>query len=130
MNEFARAEAVNVDLREFSFDVREQVARPLHRKARLMTALHEDLVSAERDRFFDLPIHFGEGDDVCVGIFFGAVEGAELAINVADVRVVDVAIDDVSDDLVAATIVRLGAGELAATICENAEFFKRELVKS
>ena len=46
MNELARAEAVDVDLRKLCFDVREQIEIPLHGQLGMMAALHEDLRAA------------------------------------------------------------------------------------
>ena len=61
------------------------------------------------------------GEDVVVVVLLGAVERAELAVHVADVRVVDVAVDDVGDDLVAAAVVGRGLGLAAAGIGELGE---------
>ena len=38
-------------------------------------------------------------------IFFGAIKRAELAINVADVGVIDVAINDVGHDFISVAVV-------------------------
>ena len=57
MNELARTEPVNVDLRKFAFDVREQIQIPLHGKLRMMPALHENLRAAQRDRLLDFLVH-------------------------------------------------------------------------
>src|SRR4051812_21366758 len=116
MNEFARAETVNVDLRELRFDVRQQIQIPLQRELRMMAALHQNLRAAERGGFFDLAVKFVERNDVCVRIPFDAVECAELAIHIADVRVIDIAIYDVSDDLVSAPIISSSFGDLPAAI--------------
>ena len=54
--------------------------------------------SAERNRLVDLPEDLVEPEDVAFGGSDRAVERAEAAPRDADVRVVDVAIDDVGDD--------------------------------
>src|SRR5207302_1821723 len=51
------------------------------------------------------------------------------AIYVADVRVIDVAVDDVSDDLLAASAVRTALDLIAADVRELAEFIQRSAVK-
>ena len=99
-----RAEPVDVDLRKFAFDVREQIEIPLLRQLRMMPALHQNLRAAQRDGLLDLPVHLLERDDIGIVVLFRAVKRAELAIDVADVRVIDVAVDDVGDDLVAAAV--------------------------
>src|SRR5580765_4042743 len=125
MDEFAGAETVNVDLGEFGFQMREEVEIPLLVQLWVMAALHENLGAAKGDGFLDFLIDFVEGDYVGVVVFLNAVEGAEFAIDVADVGVVDVAVNDVSDDLVAPAVVGSGFGELAAAIGESAELFER-----
>src|SRR5437763_5681692 len=90
----------------------------------MMAALHEDLGAAERDRFLNLLIDFIERDHIRVVILFRAIKRAELAIDVADVGVVDVAIDDICYDLVAAAVVSIGSGELASAVGQSAEFFE------
>src|SRR6266571_6019588 len=54
MDELARAETVDVDLREFAFDVVQQVKVPLLGQLRMMSALHQDLRAAQRNRLLDL----------------------------------------------------------------------------
>lgn len=102
----------------------------MHRELGMMAALHEDLRAAEVDGFLNFLIDLIESDDVGVVVFFGAIKGAEFAIDVADVGVVDVAIDDVGGDFVAATVEVGGFGELAAAIGEGAEFFEGKMVKA
>ena len=99
------------------------------RQLGMMPALQQNLRAAQRERLLDLPVHLVERDDVGVGVLLGAVERAELAIDVADVRVVDVAVNDVGDDLVAAAVVGAGLGELAAAVGQRAEFFERQVIK-
>ena len=68
-------------------------------------------------------------DDVGVVVLFHAIERAELAIDVADVRVIDVAVNDVGDDVVAAAVEILGLGKLAAAVGERAKFLQRQMIK-
>jgi len=95
----------------------------------MMAALHENLGAPEREGFRDLIVHLGERDHIGVGVLFDAVEGAEFAVNVADVRVIDIAIDIEGDDVVAAPGVGGGFGELAAAVGERAEFLQRQIIE-
>jgi hypothetical protein len=128
-DDLAGAEAVDVDLRELRLDAREQVQIPLLRQLRVMPALHENLRAAQRHGLLDLAVHLLRRDDVAVGVLLGAVEGAELAIDVADVGVVDVAVNDVGDDLVAASAVGRGAVELAAAVGQRAQLIQGQRVE-
>src|ERR1700716_2145846 len=66
----------------------------------MQTALHQDASSAERNRFINLVADFVDGADVSVRRTRPPVESTEGANYVADIRVVDIAVDDVSDDVV------------------------------
>src|SRR5215831_3237803 len=129
MHELAWAEPVNVDVREPALDVREQIQIPLLRQFRMVSALHQDLGATKRNGLFNFFVHFVEGDDVSIIILFRAVKSAELAVNIADVRVVDVSIDDVSDDIVPAAFPDVRSGELAPTIGESSELLEGQLRK-
>jgi len=65
-----------------------------------VAALKQDLVPAELVRLRDLPLDLFRGKHVAFVVPRRAVERAERAERVAEVRVVDVAVDDVRDDLV------------------------------
>ena len=95
----------------------------------MMPALHEDLRAAQGEGLLDLLVDLIEGDDVGVGVVFDAVEGAELAIDVADVGVIDVAIDDVGDDLVAAIVVGGWLWPIAGGGRPAPKFFQRQLIE-
>ncbi len=58
-------------------------------------ALHHDRGPAQIERLLDLVVDLLAGEHICLGVSRLAVEGAEPAARYADVRVVDVAIDDV-----------------------------------
>ncbi len=60
-----------------------------------------------------------------IRIFAGAVERAELSINIADVRVVDVAVDDVGHRVGAVLVVARALGEISPRVCERAELLQR-----
>src|SRR4051794_9965131 len=95
----------------------------------MMAALHQNLCSAEIDRFVDLSIHFFLSDHVSIRVFLGAVESAKLTIDVANIRVVYVAINDVGDDLVSAPVVGRRTNQLSSAMCQRTEFFQRKPVK-
>jgi hypothetical protein len=58
-------------------------------------ALHQNLRAVDPDEFLDLPADRLEAQRVAVGVFMVAPERAERALGGADVRVVDVPVDDV-----------------------------------
>ena len=115
--------------RKLVFDVRQQIEIPLLREFGMMAALHQNLRAAERDGFLDFFVHLVKGDDVGVVVLFHAIEGAKLAIDVANVGVIDIAINDVGNKVVAAPVEILRLGELAATVGERAEFLQRQLIQ-
>jgi hypothetical protein len=94
-----------------------------------MAALEEDLDAAVVIEFAELEVHFVLGEDIMVGVFLRAVEGAEFAIDVADVGVIDIAVDDVGDDAGAAAGVGVALDLVAAAIGELAEFLERQAVE-
>src|SRR6185369_7819000 len=69
----------------------------------MQTALHQHARAAERDRLVNLRADLLECADVSVGRAGSTIERAERTDDVADVRVVDIAIDDVGDDVVRMT---------------------------
>src|SRR5438477_9200211 len=103
--ELRRTEPMNIDLRIFLSDVVQQIDIPFEAQLRVMSALHQDLNPADSAKFIQLLIELLERDDMMVVVLFGAIKRAELAVNVADVRVIDVAIDDVGNDFVARAVV-------------------------
>ena len=68
-------------------------------------------------------------DDVGIVVFFGAIKRAELAIDIADIGVIDVAIDDVGDDLVAAAIVQIFSQAVTPPVGQRAQFLQRQMIK-
>ena len=96
----------------------------------MVATLHEDLGAAECDGFFNLFVNLVERDYVGIVILFDPVKCTELAINVADIGVIDIAIDDVGDDFVPAAVVGGGFGEFTTAISESTELLQRELIKA
>ncbi len=105
MVELRRREAVDVDRRVVLPDVLQQVQVVVDAELGVVPALHEDLRAADGLELLDLLADLLGREHVVVLVALGAHEGAELAVDVADVRVIDVAVDDVGDDLVAAAVV-------------------------
>ena len=81
-------------------DVAQQVEVPLERDVRVVPALDEDLDAAQRLRLVDLRADLLERQRVALAVLRPPVERAEAAVGDADVRVVDVPVDDVRDDAV------------------------------
>ena len=129
MDELAGAEPVDVHRRELRPEVGQHVEVPLQREPGVMTALDEDLIPVHRQEFLNLSVQLLHRDHVGAGILLRAVEIAEFAVNVADVRVVDVAVNDVGDDLVAAPAVRRGLGQLPASMRQRREFLQGQGVE-
>src|SRR5947209_7557906 len=98
MLELRWTKSVNVDVWIFFADVPQQVDVPLQAELGMVSPLHQDLNTAHGGKFIQLLIELLQRNDVVIVIFFGAIKRAELAINVADVGVVDVAIDDIGYD--------------------------------
>src|SRR2546430_1221171 len=93
------AESVNIDVRIFLPDVMQEIDIPVEPELGMVSALHQNLHTAGGAQLVEFRIELFEGNDVMIRIFFRAIKRAEFAINVADIGVVDVAIDDVGDDL-------------------------------
>src|SRR5256885_11905354 len=62
------------------------------------TTLFRSLRAAKRDRLLDFLVDLLVRDDVGIVVLLSAVKRAELAIDVADIRVIDVPINDRSEE--------------------------------
>ena len=107
---------MNIDVRILFANVLQQVDIPLERQFRMMPALHQNLNPARGGKFFQFLINLLERKHVMICILFGAIKGAKFAVDVTDVGVIDIAIDDIGDDVVSAAVVRAGFGEVASAI--------------
>src|SRR5262249_44672393 len=92
-------------------DRAEQILVVVDPEVGMVTALHQETGAADRQRLFDLLEDDRLGQDVALARVAGAaVERAEVAVRVADVRVVQVAVDYERDarriDLPVAQLVR------------------------
>jgi hypothetical protein len=61
-------------------------------------------------------------------IFFRAIKRAELAINVADVGVIDVAIDDVGHDFISVAVVGRTLRLSSPLIGQRSQLLQRPLI--
>ena len=120
---------MNIDRRMMAPNVMKQVEIIIDGQLRVMAALHQHLRTAKRDGFLDLFVHLVERDDIGIVVLFHAVKRAEFAINVADVCVIDIAVNDVGNDVVAAPVEILRLGQLPAPVRERAEFLQRQMPK-
>ena len=95
--DLGRRERVEVDL-VARLDAREEVLVPLDAEIGVVAALHQHGRAAERERLLDLLVDHRLGQDVALArVARAPVEGAEVAVGDADVRVVDVPVDDERD---------------------------------
>ena len=93
-----RGERVGVDLGEAFPQAAQQVAPPLGVEARVVSPLHQELAAVERREFLGLAVDLLAIEDVPCRVLRFAVEGAEAAVDDADVGGIDVAVDDVGDE--------------------------------
>src|ERR1700730_7216187 len=77
----------------------QQIFIPFDAKVRMQSALHQDTGAAERNCFIDFCANLVQSADVSVRCARPSVEGTEGTNNVADIRVIDVAINDVGNNI-------------------------------
>src|SRR5438045_9254292 len=102
MLKLRRTESMNIDVRIFCADVLQKIDVPLEQQFRMMPALHQNLNSAYGREFVEFLIDLLERKNVMILVFFGPIKCTEFAVDVADVRVIDIAIDDIRHDLATA----------------------------
>ncbi len=95
-------------------ECREQILVPLDIKIRMQPALHQHAGAAEIDRFVDAFTNLLDRMHISVRLSWPSVKSAERADDVANVGVIDVAVDDVGDDIA-------GIFALADLICSKAD---------
>jgi hypothetical protein len=120
-HELAGTKAMDIESGVLGANMVQQIQIPLLGQLRMVTALHEHLGAAQREGFLDLAVEFVERDDIRVGVLLGPPESTELAVDVADVGVVDVAIDDVRDGLRTAPSPRTATGQPPPPIRQGAQ---------
>ena len=90
---------MTVDLKSF-LDAGKQPFVIVDLQIRMDAALHQNSRTTESQRFFNLFIDHVIGQHVSLGVTLNAIERTESAEFFADIGVVDIAIDDVADDIV------------------------------
>src|SRR5207302_10005887 len=80
-------------------DVAQQVEIPRERDVGVVPTLDQDLHAAERLELVDLAADLLEREDVALGVLGSPIKRAELAVGHAYIGIVDVAVDDVTDDV-------------------------------
>src|SRR5258708_36571232 len=78
----------------------QQIFVPFDAKGRVQSALHQHTRAAQGNRLVNLRANLVDRAHVSIRGARPSIKRAERADYIADVRVVDVAIDDVSDDVV------------------------------
>src|SRR5260370_42644506 len=73
---------------------------PLDSEIRMQSALHQDTRPTERNRFVNLRANLIDRAHVGVRGAWPAIERTERTEDVADIRIVNVSIDDVGDDVI------------------------------
>jgi hypothetical protein len=68
-------------------------------------------------------------DHIAIGLLLSAVESTELAIDVADIRVIDVPVDDVGHHIIPIAPIGIGQRELPAVIGKCSQLLEREVVQ-
>ncbi len=95
-----RREAMQLKVGILRVQRAQKIFIPLDSEIRMKPALHQDAGSAKGNRLINLRADLVERPHISVGSARPAIESAERADDIADIRVVDVAIDDVGDDVV------------------------------
>ena len=125
MLEFRWTESVDVNVRIFFPDVLQQIDIPTKRQFGMMPALHQDLHAARGRKLIELLIKLIAREHIMIAIFFRAIKRTELAVNVADVRVVNVSIDNVGHNLASPPAVTFCLCQLASRVRQHAQFLQR-----
>ena len=128
MLKLRRAESVNINVRIFSANVLQKIDIPLERQFRMMPPLHQDLNPARRRKFVEFLIDLLERQHVMIFVAFRPIKRAKFAVNVADVRVVDIAIDDIGHDLAPASAITFRLCQIPSSISKRAQFFQRPAI--
>ena len=101
-------------------DVAHQIQIPLERDIRIVPTLEQDLHTTQCLRLLDLLADLLKRQGVPFPMLRTTIEGAEATVRNTDVRVVDVAVDDVGNDTA-------GMLRLTHAIGFHAEFEQRRV---
>src|SRR6266404_4570553 len=95
-----RRETMQLKARILRAQSTQKIFIPFDAKVRVQSALHQHPRAAQSNRLVNLCANLVDRAHVSIGRARPPIKRAERADNIADVRIVDVAIDDVSDDVV------------------------------
>src|SRR5260370_6453256 len=101
MLELRRAESMNVDVRIFFSDVLQKIDIPAERQFRMMPALHQNLHTARGRKLVEFLVDLFERKNVLILLALRPIKRAELAIHIANGRVLNVPVGEVRYDLAA-----------------------------
>src|SRR5205085_1149908 len=129
MLEFRRTESVDIDVRILVPDVLEEIEIPRERQLRMMPALHQDLHSSDRRQLVKFLVDLFERQNIMVRVPLSSVKCAKLAVNIANIGVVDVSIDNVSHHLIAFSVIRRALCLLSSLVSKRSQLFHRQTMK-
>ena len=95
----------------------------------MMAALQQDLHAPRRGQLIQLLVELLAREHVMVVILFRPIKRAEFAIDIANVGVIDVAIDDVSDDLAAPAPVVFFFCQIAPRVGQRTQLRQGQTIK-
>jgi len=98
-----RRETVQLKARILRAQRAQKIFIPFDSKIRMQPTLHQHAGAAKRNGLVDFRANLIDGSDVSVGRAGPPIESAKGADYIADIRVINVAIDDVGDDVVEMT---------------------------
>src|SRR4029078_6244138 len=96
----------------------------------MMPSLHQDLNTANGRKFVEITIDLLKRKDEMILILLRSIKRAELAVNVANVCIVDVSIDNVGDDLSSASGITFRLCQIAPRIGKRSPLFERPAIQS
>ena len=129
MLELRRTESVDIDVRILLPDVTEEIDVPCERQFRMVPALHQNLNPARRGKFVQFLIDLLKAQNVMIFVALGSIKCAEFTINIANIRVIDVSIDNVSNDLISPAVVGQAFRLSASFVRQRGKFLQREAVE-
>ena len=115
---------MNIDVWILSPNVMQKIDIPRERQFWMMHALHQNLHPASRGKFIQLLIDLLEAKNIMILIALRPIKRAEFAVNVADIGIVNIAIDDVSHDLAAPSAVTFRFCQIASGSSKHTEFLE------
>src|SRR5947208_12222630 len=98
-----RRETMQLKARVLRTKRAQKIFVPLDAEIRMQSTLHQNAGAAERNGLVNLRANLIDRAHVGVGRARPAIERAESTNDVADVRIVNVSIDDVGDDVIRVT---------------------------